>query len=134
MVREEKVSGHVGVCCNRCAPGKVMSMSWLGAERAGCLPGLASDQERCGGRGRRGCQCLSPDSIAGKRRGVLSVIVVVHGFSCSTACGIFPDQLSNPCPLHWQADSYLLYHQKSLNCILILNSCIISKRYYDSCT
>ena len=30
--------------------------------------------------------------------------------SCGTwaycaACGIFPDQGSNPCPLHWQADS-----------------------------
>ena len=23
-----------------------------------------------------------------------------HGLSCSTACGIFPDQGSNPCPLH----------------------------------
>ena len=28
----------------------------------------------------------------------------VHGLSCSAACGIFPDR-SNPCPLHWQADS-----------------------------
>ena len=28
-----------------------------------------------------------------------------HGLSCSVACGIFPDQGSNPCPLHWQADS-----------------------------
>ena len=27
------------------------------------------------------------------------------GLSCSAACGIFPDQGSNPCPLHWQADS-----------------------------
>ena len=25
--------------------------------------------------------------------------------SCSTACGIFLDQGSNPCPLHWQVDS-----------------------------
>ena len=25
--------------------------------------------------------------------------------SCSAACGIFPDQGSNSCPLHWQADS-----------------------------
>ena len=25
--------------------------------------------------------------------------------SCSAACGIFPDQGSNPCLLHWQADS-----------------------------
>ena len=26
--------------------------------------------------------------------------VVAHGPSCSAACGIFPDQASNPCPLH----------------------------------
>ena len=39
--------------------------------------------------------------------------VVAHGSSCSTACGIFPDQGSNPCPLHWQADSQPLCHQGS---------------------
>ena len=38
---------------------------------------------------------------------------VVHGSSCSAACGIFPDQGSNPCPLHWQADSQPLRHQGS---------------------
>ena len=27
--------------------------------------------------------------------------------------GIFPDQGSNPCPLHWQADSQPLSHQGS---------------------
>ena len=32
-------------------------------------------------------------------------VVVAHGLSCSMACGIFPDQGSNPRPLHWQADS-----------------------------
>ena len=32
-------------------------------------------------------------------------VVVAHGSSCSAECGIFPDQGSNPCPLHWQADS-----------------------------
>ena len=32
-------------------------------------------------------------------------VVVAHGLSCSTACGIFMDQGSNLCPLHWQADS-----------------------------
>ena len=32
-------------------------------------------------------------------------VVVAHGLSCSAACGTFPDQGSNPCPLHWQADS-----------------------------
>ena len=32
-------------------------------------------------------------------------VVVAHWLSCSMACGIFPDQGSNPCLLHWQADS-----------------------------
>ena len=34
---------------------------------------------------------------------------MVHGLSCSAARGMFPDQGSNPCPLHWQADSILFY-------------------------
>ena len=40
-------------------------------------------------------------------------VTVAHGPSCSSACGIFPDQGSNPCPLHWQADSQPLHHQGS---------------------
>ena len=31
-------------------------------------------------------------------------VVVAHRLSCSVACGIFPDQGSNLCPLHWQVD------------------------------
>ena len=42
-------------------------------------------------------------------------VVVAHGPSCSAACGFFPDQGSNPCPLHWQADSQPLRHQGSPN-------------------
>lgn len=37
--------------------------------------------------------------------------VVAHGLSCSTACGIFPDQGSNRSHLHWQVDSYPMNHQ-----------------------
>ena len=40
-------------------------------------------------------------------------VIVAHGPSCSAACGIFPDQGSNPCPLHWQVDSQPLRHQGS---------------------
>ena len=47
-------------------------------------------------------------------------VVVAHGPSCSAACGIFPDQGSSPCPLHWQADPQPLRHQGSP--ILIFNS------------
>ena len=48
-------------------------------------------------------------------------VVVAHGPSCSAACGILPDQGSNPCPLHWQADSQPLCHQGSpLHLFLLL--------------
>ena len=40
-------------------------------------------------------------------------VVVAHGPSCSAACGILPDQGSNPCGLHWQADSQPLRHRGS---------------------
>ena len=39
--------------------------------------------------------------------------IVAHGPSRYAARGIFPDQDSNPCPLHWQADSQPLRHQGS---------------------
>ena len=42
-----------------------------------------------------------------------SSIVVAPGLSCSTAYGIFLDEGSNLCPLHWQADSQPLPHQGS---------------------
>ena len=40
-------------------------------------------------------------------------VVVAHGPRRSTACGTLPDQGSNSCPLHWQADSQPLRHQGS---------------------
>ena len=38
---------------------------------------------------------------------------MAHRLSCSSACGILPDQGSNPYPLPWQADSQPLRHQGS---------------------
>ena len=55
-------------------------------------------------------QPLSLRSTSSRRAGS---VIVVHGPSCSAACGIFPDQGSNPCPLHWQADSQPLCHHGS---------------------
>ena len=40
-------------------------------------------------------------------------VVVAHGLSCSMAYGIFLDQESNLCLLHWQVFSLLLSHQGS---------------------
>ena len=47
-------------------------------------------------------------------------VIVAHGPSRSAACGIFPDQGSNPCPLHWQADSQPLRHQGSPKSVFYL--------------
>ena len=46
-------------------------------------------------------------------------VIVAHGPSCSVACGIFPDQGLNPCPLNWQADSQPLRHQGSPHSLIL---------------
>ena len=40
-------------------------------------------------------------------------VVVTPRLSCSEACGVFPGQGSNPCPLRWQAGALPLHHQRS---------------------
>ena len=72
----------------------------------------------CGKRGPLFIAVRGPLTIAaflvgstGSRRA--GSVVVAHGPSCSAAGGIFPDQGSNPCPLHWQADSQPLHQQGS---------------------
>ena len=72
----------------------------------------------CAMRGHSSLQCaglslsrpLLLRSTGSRRAGSA---IVAHGPSRSVACGIFPDQGSNPCPLHWQADSQPLRHQGS---------------------
>ena len=70
----------------------------------------------CGGHSSSWCAGLSLSrplllrSTSSRRAGSA---VVAHGPSCSAACGIFPDQGLNPCPLHWQADSQPMRHQGS---------------------
>ena len=43
--------------------------------------------------------------------GTQALVVVVLRLRCPTTHGIFLDQGSNPCPLHWQADSQPLDQQ-----------------------
>ena len=68
--------------------------------------------------GHSSSRCAGPSLLrplllrsTGSRRA--GSVIVAHGPSCSAACGIFPDQGSNPCPLHQQADSQPLRHQGS---------------------
>ena len=77
----------------------------------------------CGKRGHSSSRCaglslsrtLLLRSTGSRRAGS---VIVAHGPSCSAACRILPDQGSNLCPLHWQADSQPLHHQGSPQKIL----------------
>ena len=51
--------------------------------------------------------------VADPRLWSTSSAVVAHRLSCSGTCGIFLDQESNLCLMHWQADSLPLSHQGS---------------------
>ena len=72
---------------------------------------------------------LSLRSTGSRRAGS---VIVARGPSCSATCGIFPDQSSNPCPLHRQADSQPLRHQGS-PFFFFLNSMFLGSSYLSSC-
>ena len=84
---------------------------WVFVSVQGLSPVVAS-----GGHSSSRCAGLSLSrplllrSTGSRRAGS---VAVAHGPSRSAACGILPDQGSNPCPLHWQADSQPLHHQGS---------------------
>ena len=67
----------------------------------------------CGGFscGAQALGAQAPAAAVRRLQGMRASVVVVQGLSCPLACGMFPDQGSNSCPLHWQVDSYLLCHQ-----------------------
>ena len=88
----------LGLCCCLRAFSSCGERGLLFVGVRGLLIAVAS---RCGAR------------ALGKRASVLVAlglysagsVVVAYGLSCSAACGIFLDQGSKPCPLHWQVDS-----------------------------
>ena len=84
----------------------VFKLCWVFVSVRGLSPVVAS-----GGHSSLRCAGLSLSRSTGSTRA--GSVVVAHGPSCSSACGIFPDRGSNPCPLHWQADSQPLRHQGS---------------------
>ena len=90
---------------------KFLWLCWVFVSVRGLSPVAAS-----GGHSSSRCADLSLSrplllrSTGSRRAGS---VVVAHGPSCFAACGIFPDQGSNPCPPHRQADSQPLRHQGS---------------------
>ena len=86
-----------------CVGSSFLCEGFLQLRRAGATLHRGARASHCRGLSRCGAQ--APDAQAPDAQ--------AHRLSCSAACGIFPDQGSNPCPLHWQADSQPLCHQGS---------------------
>ena len=86
-------------------------LCWVFVSVRGLSPVAASgdhSSSRCAG-----LSLLRPLLLRSTGSRCAGSVVVAHGPSCSVACGIFPDQGSNACPLHWQADSQPLRQQGS---------------------
>ena len=77
----------LGLCC--CA------RAFSSCSEQGLLSVCHAQTSHCSGFSRWGAQAL----------GAWASVVVVQGLSCSVACRIFPDQISNLCLLHWQVVS-----------------------------
>ena len=89
---------------------------------------LCSCDERashCGGFFCCGAQALEGMGFSCGTWLLSAGLIVAHGLSCSRACGILPDQGSNPCPLHWQADSLPLNHHGSPSAYVLFKSQVL---------
>ena len=84
----------LGLCC--CA------WAFSGCGKCGPLSSCDAYTCRCGGFSH--CRAQARGASVQQLHCAVSV-VVAHRLSCPAACGTFPIQGLNLCPLHWQADS-----------------------------
>ena len=80
---------------------------------AGHRLSLVTASTGCSSCGARVSHCNDLCSCRVQALGAWASVAVAHRLTRSPACGIFLDQGSNPCPLHWQACSYPLGPQRS---------------------
>ena len=93
-----------------CSPG-VRGLQWLRlaalkrVDFSGC--GLqALERVDFSGCGLQALERLDVSVCGLQAWSAVTSVAAAQELSFPTACAIFPDQGPNPCPLHWQADSY----------------------------
>ena len=93
--------------------GSCAARAFSGCGESGLLSSCSLWVSHCSGFYCCGAQTLGHKASVVAAPGLEStgLIVVAHGLSCSTICGIFLDQGSNPCLLHQHVDSLPLSHQ-----------------------
>ena len=90
-----------------CIGSLLLLTGFLYLRQVGSTLRCAAQVSHCSGFSCCGARALGVQASVVVARGLQSAgsVVVAHGLSCSAACGVFPDQGSNPFPLHWRADS-----------------------------
>ena len=78
-----------------CAGSLMLSRAFSSCSKWGLLSSFSAQASHCGFFSCCGAWA----------RGLRASVVVAHRLICPGVCGIFPDQGSNPRPLHWQVDS-----------------------------
>ena len=83
-----------------------MAVLGLGCSAGFPLAAVSGPLSGCGAQAspvsERGPQGRRASVAAAPRLQSTGSVVVARAPSCSSARGIFQDQRSNPCPLHWQ--------------------------------
>ena len=97
-----------------CAGSSLMQGTSLIVVR-GATVHCSAQPSHCSGFSCCRAQALGVQALEAAACGLWRVgsVVEAHRLNCSLVRGIFPDKELNPCPLHWQVDSYPLYHQGS---------------------
>ena len=90
-----------------CVGSSLLRAGFLQLRQAGATLRCSVWASHCNGFSCCGARALGTWASVVVAHGLQSAgsVVVAPRLRCSVACGIFPDQGSNPCPLHWLADS-----------------------------
>ena len=91
-----------------CAGSWLLHAGLLWLQQAGPALCRGAQASHCGGFSCCGARALEPG---------------LSRCSCLVACGIFPEQGSDPRPLHWEADSLPLDHQGTPNKSSLTEGC-----------
>ena len=96
-----------------CVGSPLLHMGFFYLQRAGATLCCGAQASHCGGFSCCGAWALGVRASVVAARGLSSFgsRALEPRLSCSAACGIFLDQGSKPCSLHWQVDSQPLRHQ-----------------------
>ena len=119
-------------CFFGCAGSSLLCVGFLYLRPTGATVCWGAWVSHCGGFSCCRAQAIGAWASVVVARGLKSAgsVVVAHRLSCSAACGIFPDQGLNPCPLHWQSDSQPLRHPgRPLLCFLCLVTTLFFSLY-----